>query len=118
MLKRDLIGRVATRRSMAHRQVEAIVDHLFDCMRRALARGEAIELRGLGRFQVRQYKGYTGRNPKTSAVIEIKPSRGVLFRTGKELKERLNAPRAQKRSTAAKNAPRNDDAQDPAENAA
>jgi integration host factor subunit beta len=90
MLKKDLIHVLVSQREMQQRQAEDIIEHLFDTMGRALARGEAIELRGLGRFQVRQYDGYVGRNPKTAAAMPIGPSRGVLFRTGKELRERLN----------------------------
>jgi integration host factor subunit beta len=90
MLKKDLINVLVSRREMPQREAEDIVEHLFDTMSRALARGEAIELRGLGRFQVREYDGYIGRNPKTAAAMPIGPSRAVLFRTGKELRERLN----------------------------
>ena len=60
-------------------------------MTAAMARGENIEIRGLGAFHVKQYQGYNGRNPKTGEVIPVKPKRGILFRTGKELRERVNS---------------------------
>jgi integration host factor subunit beta len=52
--------------------------------------GEKIELRGFGSFHVRNYEGYEGRNPKTGAVVPVRPKRGLLFRTGRELQARLN----------------------------
>jgi integration host factor subunit beta len=59
-------------------------------MKDALCRGENIEIRGLGAFHVKHYEGYQGRNPKTGQVIPVKPKRGLLFRTGKELRDRVN----------------------------
>jgi len=61
-------------------------------MKNALCKGENIEIRGLGAFHVKHYEGYQGRNPKTGEVIPVKPKRGILFRTGKELRDRVNRP--------------------------
>jgi integration host factor subunit beta len=91
MLKKDLVQALVDRRSIPQRKAQEIVEHVFDCMRRALARGETIELRGLGRFHVKQYDRYTVRNPRTAAALNLEPSRRVLFRTGKDLRERMNA---------------------------
>lgn len=102
MLKKDLIGMLAAKRGMAPRAAEDAIDHLFETMRKALAKGDHIEIRGLGRFQIREHSGYTGRNPKTLATMEIRPTRGVLFRAGKELKERLNGEPPAKSPGAAK----------------
>lgn len=90
MLKSDLVTLLIDRAGLAPRVAEDAVDHIFDTLKAALARGEHIEIRGLGAFHVKEYKGYVGRNPKTSAAINVKPKRGVLFRTGKDLRERLN----------------------------
>jgi integration host factor subunit beta len=65
---------------------------IFDSMKDALCRGENIEIRGLGAFHVKHYDGYQGRNPKTGEVIPVKAKRGILFRTGKELRDRVNRP--------------------------
>jgi len=59
-------------------------------MKAALCKGDNIEIRGLGAFHVKNYQGYNGRNPKTGEVIPVKPKRGILFRTGKELRDRVN----------------------------
>ena len=71
------------------------IETIFEAMKDALCRGENIEIRGLGAFHVKNYQGYQGRNPKTGQVIPVKPKRGLLFRTGKELRDRVNRPPAQ-----------------------
>jgi integration host factor subunit beta len=92
MLKSDLINILVAKRGVTQKQAEATIETIFGVMRDSLCRGENIEIRGLGAFHVKRYKGYRGRNPKTGQVIPIKPKRGVLFRTGKELKDRVNRP--------------------------
>jgi integration host factor subunit beta len=90
MLKSDLVNLLVEKRNVTQKQAEQTVEQIFDSMREALVRGENIEIRGLGAFHVKSYKGYQGRNPKTSETIEVRPKRGVLFRTGKELRDRVN----------------------------
>ena len=75
---------------MAKGRAEAIVNAIFDSMEQALKRGERIEIRGLGSFEVRSYKAYDGRNPRTGSRVEVKPKRLPFFKVGKELKERVN----------------------------
>lgn len=90
MLKSDLINILITKRNLTQKQAEATVEIIFESMKEALCRGENIEIRGLGAFHVKDYPGYQGRNPKTGEVIPVSPKRGLLFRTGKELRERVN----------------------------
>lgn len=92
MLKSDLVQALVEERKITQKQAETAVDTIFDTMRDALRRGENIEIRGFGAFHVKQYKGYQGRNPKTGEVIPVSPKRGILFRTGKDLRERINSP--------------------------
>jgi integration host factor subunit beta len=63
---------------------------IFDGFKDALAKGDRIEIRGFGSFVLREYKTYTGRNPKTGNKVEIKPKRLPYFKVGKELKEKVN----------------------------
>jgi integration host factor subunit beta len=56
----------------------------------ALATGERIELRGLCSFYVKDYPGYTGRNPKTGKKVKIKPRKLPFFKCGKELRDRVD----------------------------
>src|ERR687892_511665 len=95
MLKSDLINTLVEKRGITQKQAEATVETMFESMREALCRGENIEIRGLGAFHVKDYPGYQGRNPKTGQIIPVKPKRGLLFRTGKELRDRVNRQPAQ-----------------------
>ncbi|MBN9683287.1 MULTISPECIES: HU family DNA-binding protein [unclassified Corallococcus] len=92
MLKSDLINILVAKRGVTQKQAEATIETIFESMKDALCRGENIEIRGLGAFHVKNYQGYQGRNPKTGVVIPVKPKRGLLFRTGKELRDRVNRP--------------------------
>ena len=66
-----------------------IVDTVFDSMANALIKGEAVEIRRLFSIRVRQYRGYTGRSPKTGEIIKVEPKRLPYFKCSKELKERV-----------------------------
>src|SRR3954462_14196641 len=90
MLKSDLIAILVAKRQLTQKQAELTIETIFDSMRAALCKGDNIEIRGLGAFHVKEYQGYNGRNPKTGEVIPAKPKRGTLFRTGKELRDRVN----------------------------
>ena len=90
MTKSELIDRVAAARNLPRRTAEEVVNLIFDGMRDALCNGERIEIRGFGTFKTRQYDGYTGRNPKTSTAIEVKPKVLPVFKVGKELRLRVN----------------------------
>lgn len=92
MLKSDLINILVAKRGVTQKQAESTVETIFESMKTALCKGENIEIRGVGAFHVKHYDGYQGRNPKTGEVIPVKPKRGILFRTGKELRDRVNRP--------------------------
>jgi integration host factor subunit beta len=91
MLKSDLIDALVQKRGITQKQAEQTVETIFEAMQSALCKGENIEIRGLGAFHVKRYEGYQGRNPKTGEIIPVKPKLGILFRTGKELRDRVNA---------------------------
>jgi len=75
-----------------HRQLsEFIVNSIFNDMTEALVKGEGIEIRGFGSFSIREYKAYTGRNPKTGEKIKVQPKKLPFFKVGKDLKERVMA---------------------------
>ncbi|OFX22376.1 MAG: integration host factor [Anaeromyxobacter sp. RBG_16_69_14] len=92
MLKSDIINILVVKRGVTQKQAESSVETIFESMKTALCKGENIEIRGVGAFHVKHYDGYQGRNPKTGEVIPVKPKRGILFRTGKELRDRVNRP--------------------------
>ena len=58
--------------------------------RKPLVKGERVEIRGFGSFKVKEYAGYTGRNPKTGKKIKVKSKKLPVFKVGKELRERVD----------------------------
>ena len=89
MNKSDLIVSVAKEAELPLRKAEEIVNLVFDTMSKALVDGDRIEIRGFGSFMVKEYKGYTGRNPKTGQQISVTDKKLPFFKVGKELKEKL-----------------------------
>lgn len=85
MIKQDLIQRIVDRTGLPRTKAEAAVDTIFDGMKRALASGDRIELRGFGVFNVKPRKTGIGRNPRTGAEVSIEPGKAVRFKPGKEL---------------------------------
>src|SRR5215470_20318871 len=91
MTKSDLIELVANKLHLPKGKAELIVNSIFDSMEESLRRGERIEIRGFGSFEIRRYKAYEGRNPRTGDPVGVNPKRLPFFKVGKELKERVNA---------------------------
>ena len=90
MNKSELVEIVATRTNVTKKRAEDLVNLIFDSMVEAMARGDRIEIRGLGSFVVKEYGAYTGRNPRTGESIQVKPKKLPFFKVGKELKERVD----------------------------
>jgi integration host factor subunit beta len=91
MIKSELVARLAERYPhLYHRDVERIVTTVLDEITKALAQGSRVELRGFGAFSVKTRPSRTGRNPRTGAAVSVNEKRAPFFRTGKELRERLN----------------------------
>ena len=90
MTKSDLIQRIADKLKLPTARAESIVNTVFGAMTDSLVRGDRIEIRGFGTFEVRSYKGYEGRNPKTGNPVQVAPKKLPFFKIGKELHERLN----------------------------
>lgn len=90
MNKADLITALKNEIDLTKSEAESIVTLLFYQMANALANAERVEIRGLCSFYVKKYKSYTGRNPKTSEQVKIKPKKLPFFKCGKELKERVD----------------------------
>lgn len=89
MKRSDLIKELALKFDLPVSQSKQVIDVVFDSMTDELAQGGKIEIRGFGSFRIKEYKGYTGRNPKTGQSVAVKPKRGIVFRVGRELREYL-----------------------------
>src|SRR6185369_1154532 len=90
MTKSDLIERLCQDQKLPKGKAELLVNTIFECLEDSLRRGERIEIRGFGSFEIRAYKSYQGRNPKTGVPVSVKEKRLPFFKVGKELKERVN----------------------------
>ncbi len=92
MVKSELIVRLAERNPhLFQRDIERIVTTIFDEISAALAHGQRVELRGFGAFSVKQRPARIARNPRTGTPVEVAEKYVPFFKTGKELRERLNA---------------------------
>lgn len=91
MNKSDLIGIVAAKKDLSFKKAEEIINTIFGSLTQAMHAGERIEIRGFGSFVVKDYKSYTGRNPKTGEPIMVKPKRLPFFKVGKEIKDRVGS---------------------------
>jgi integration host factor subunit beta len=105
MTKSDLIDVLCETQKLPKGRAELLVHVVFDALEAALKRGERIEIRGFGSFELRAYRGYDGRNPRTGSAVAVKPKRLPFFKVGKELKERVNAGRTAAPRAGAKRAP-------------
>lgn len=91
MTKSELILRLAEANPhLYQRDVERIVSCIFDEISAALSRGDRVELRGFGAFSVKRRAPRTGRNPRTGESVQVAEKYVPFFKTGKELRERLN----------------------------
>ena len=90
MNKLELISALKNHANISKAEAAKIVQIFFSKMAEAMARGERVEIRGLCSFYVKEYKSYTGRNPKTGEKVNIKPKKLPFFKSGKELRERVD----------------------------
>jgi integration host factor subunit beta len=91
MTKSELVERlVESNGVLSRKESELIVNIIFDSMCEALQRGEKVEIRGFGSFTIRQRDAREARNPKSGDVVKIPAKRTPFFKTGKELRERVN----------------------------
>lgn len=91
MIKSELVTMLADANPhLYQRDVERIVNTLFDEITTALTRGERVELRGFGAFSVKKRPARIGRNPRTGEPVAVAEKHVPFFKTGKELRDRLN----------------------------
>ncbi|MBT3989772.1 MAG: integration host factor subunit beta [Rhodospirillaceae bacterium] len=91
MTKSELIAYLAEENPhLYQRDVERIVTTIFDEIASALSRGDRVELRGFGAFSVKQRDARIGRNPRTGAAVNVAAKRVPYFKTGKQLRDKLN----------------------------
>ncbi len=88
MTKRDLVLRISNETGLVQQQVLDVVQKTLDYVTEALAKGETVELRNFGVFEVKVRKARIGRNPNAPATdVPIPPRAIVKFKAGKEMRE-------------------------------
>ena len=90
MNKLEVINALCTTNGLSKSEATKIVSIFFEQMSAALERGDRVEIRGLCSLYVKDYPGYTGRNPKTSEKVEVAAKKLPFFKCGKDLKDRMN----------------------------
>ena len=91
MVKSELIEKLAERTGITLFKAEELVDLLFGTITETLCQGGRVEIRGFGAFSVKDYKSYTGRNPKTGDEVHVPAKKLPVWRTGTELKQRVDS---------------------------
>jgi integration host factor subunit beta len=104
MLKSELVIKLTEQNPhLYQRDIEQIVNAILDTISDVLAQGRRVEIRGFGTFAVNKREARAGRNPRTGEAVSISEKVVPVFRTGKEMRHRLNPAsqrRAKKRSGA------------------
>jgi len=90
MNKLEVIQSLCTQNGLSKAEATKIVSIFFEQMASALQKGNRVEIRGLCSFYVKDYKGYTGRNPKTGAIATVAEKKLPFFKCGKDLKDRVD----------------------------
>ncbi len=91
MTKSELVEKlVEANATLSRKESEMVVNLIFDSMCEALKKGEKVEIRGFGSFTIREREAREARNPKSGDVVKIPSKRTPFFKTGKELRERVN----------------------------
>jgi integration host factor subunit beta len=90
MNKLDLIQKLGDQQNLTRNHATKVVDLFFRSMSKALANGARVEIRGLCSMYVKDYKAYTGRNPRSGKKVTVPPKKLPFFKCGKELKERVD----------------------------
>jgi integration host factor subunit beta len=91
MIKSELVKRIASQNPhLYERDIEKVVSAILDEMVEALRRGDRVELRGFGAFSAKVRGAHTGRNPRTGVVVSVAKKAYPYFKTGKDMRERLN----------------------------
>jgi integration host factor subunit beta len=91
MIRSELIQKISDDNPhLYQRDVEKIVNTIFDEITKAMAEGDRVELRGFGAFSVKKRDGRTGRNPRTGEAVDVDQKHVPFFKTGKLLRDRLN----------------------------
>ncbi len=90
MNRSELVQALKAEAAVSRSEAEKLVDIFFDTITESLAEDDRVEIRGFGSFTVKEYRAYTGRNPKTGERIDVPPKKLPFFKVGKQLKDKVD----------------------------
>ena len=91
MTKAELVDKIAEKKpGLTRKQVEIVVNTVFDGIKDALSREDKVEIRGFGSFRIRRRRAKEGRNPKTGETVSVPPKKVPFFKAGKEMREMVD----------------------------
>jgi integration host factor subunit beta len=91
MTKAELVDKIAEKKpGLTRKQVEVVVNTVFDGIKDALSREDKVEIRGFGSFRIRFRRAKEGRNPKTGETVQVPPKKVPFFKAGKEMREMVD----------------------------
>ena len=90
--KFELTQKLKDKCNLTGQEASDLVELFFSEMTKAFIAGKRVEIRGLYSFFIKEYEGYTGRNPKTGKKVKVASKKLPFFKCGKELKERVDYP--------------------------
>lgn len=93
MNKSQMISKLADKTECSAKTADKVVRIFFDSIKEALANGDKVEIRGFGSFTLKHYEAYVGRNPRTGESVRVPPKKLPVFRTGKDLRQRVDQSR-------------------------
>jgi DNA-binding protein HU-beta/integration host factor subunit beta len=89
--KKDIVEEISNRTGLTQVDTKVVVECFLDAITRSLVQGKNIEIRGFGRYKIREKKARTARNPRTGEPVEVEPGIKPVFEASKELKKYLNS---------------------------
>lgn len=95
MNKSQMINTLIEKTDCPIKTADKVVRIFFDSIKEALSEGDKVEIRGFGSFTVKHYEAYVGRNPRTGGSVRVPPKKLPVFRTGKDLRHRVDQSREQ-----------------------
>ncbi len=89
--KKDLVERISEKTGLTQVDTKIVIESFLDSVSKALQNGRNIEIRGFGRFKIKEKKARTARNPRTNEHIQVEAGHKPIFEASKELRNRVNS---------------------------